>query len=362
MAKIFGAQLMVLQAILDAQGNSRAFIEDSRIAQVTRISLTDMRDWFLTLDHEEYVDLALTENGMSASVTAKGRLALGLYRPFPTPATATPATAEPARSRSRTGRERALVIGISDYPKPIRTLPAVANDVREMAKVLGSDRGQFPGQNVNSLSDGEATSRRVLEAIASTLSGVQPDDAVFVYMAGHGAVWRDEYFFIAVDTDPDRLSSTGVPLKRIKEAFDASPSQRAFLWLDFCHSGGILARDLVAATDDNQVIDRTLKVVQGQGKLIMAACTPEQKAFESGHGLFTGALLQGLKGGAAKDKEVTVNSLFDFIDRNMGSDRQRPMMFGQMIGRVVLTCALLGPVGLLMFGPMIGRVALMHLA
>ena len=68
----------------------------------------------------------------------------------------------------------------------------------------------------------------------------------------------------------------------------------------------------------------------------MAACTPEQKAYESGHGLFTGALLRGLKGGAVKDKEVTVNSLFDFIDRQMGCDRQRPMMFGQMTGQVVL--------------------------
>jgi hypothetical protein len=52
--------------------------------------------------------------------------------------------------------------------------------------------------------------------------------------------------------------------------------------------------------------------------------------------LFTDALLRGLRGGAAKDGEVTANSLYDFIDRQMGSDRQRPMMFGQMTGRVVL--------------------------
>ena len=77
-------------------------------------------------------------------------------------------------------------------------------------------------------------------------------------------------------------------------------------------------------------------MVQGQGKLIMAACTPEQKAYELGTWLFTGALLRGLKGGAANDKEVTINSLYDYIDRQMGSDRQRPMMFGQMTGRVVL--------------------------
>src|SRR5271157_5869666 len=334
MAKLFGAQRMVLQALLEAQGDTGAFVEDSRIAQATRISLRDMRDWFLTLDNDELVDLALTENGMSASLTAKGRLTLGLYRPFPAPT-----APEPSRSRSKTNRERALVIGISDYPPPIRKLPAVANDVREMAKLLGSAQGQFPSQNVRCLADDEATQKAVLEAIEATFSGVQADDAVFAYLAGHGAVVAGEYYFIAHDTTAQGIAINGVPLKRIKAAFDSSPSQRAFLWLDFCHSGGIIPRDLGVEPDDREVISRALEVVQGQGKLIVAACTPGQKAYESavvGHGLFTDALLRGLKGEAANKGEVTVNSLYDYIDRQMGSERQRPMMFGQMTGRVVL--------------------------
>jgi len=335
MARIFGAQRMVLQALLEAQGDTGAFVEDSRIAQATRISLRDMRDWFLTLDNDELVDLALTENGMSASVTAKGRLTLGLYRPFPTPTQ--PSAPEPSRSRSKTGRERALVIGISDYSPPIRKLPAVANDVRDMATLLGSDKGQFPAQNVVRLTDSEATSEKVIEAIESTFAKVQSDDAVFAYMAGHGAVVGGEYYFVAHNTNVQDIPSSGVPLKKIKEVFDASPSQRAFLWLDFCHSGGIIPRDLTVEADDREVISRELKVVQGQGKLIIAASTPEQKAYELGaHGLFTEALLRGLKGEAANQGEVTVNSLYDFIDRTMGGNRQRPMMCGQMTGRVVL--------------------------
>ncbi len=193
MPRLYGAQRMVLQTILDAQGETLAFIEDTRVAQVTQISLRDMRDWFLSLDQDEYVDLALTEGGLKASVTAKGRLALGLYRPFPTPTK--PPTPEPARSRSRTGREKALVIGISDYPPPIRKLPAVANDVREMARLLGSDQGQFPAQNVRSLADGEATQKAILDVIEGTLSGAQADDAVFVYLAGHGEIAAGEYYF-----------------------------------------------------------------------------------------------------------------------------------------------------------------------
>ena len=102
MARLFGAQRMVLQAIHDAQGESQAFIEDNRISQATRISLRDMRDWFLTLDNDELVDLALTENGLSASVTAKGRLALGLYRPFPTPTHLCPGTVQ-VQKQDRSG-------------------------------------------------------------------------------------------------------------------------------------------------------------------------------------------------------------------------------------------------------------------
>jgi uncharacterized caspase-like protein len=336
MPRLFGAQRLVLQAIQDAQGETSAFVEDSRIAQATRISPKDMRDWFLTLDQDGYIDLALTEGGLRASITPQGRLALGLYGSFPSQPAPTP---EPARSRSRTGRERALVIGISDYPPPIRKLPAVANDVREMAKLLSSDHGQFPAQNVRTLADGEATQKAVLEAVESTFSNIQADDAAFAYLAGHGAVAGGEYYFLAHDTTAQGITTNAVPLTRIKAAFDASPSQRAFLWLDFCHSGGVVPRDPGAGSDDREIMSRALEVVQGQGKLIIAACTPAQSAWESaalGHGLFTDALLKGLKGEAANRGEVTINSLFDYISRQMESDRQRPMMFGQMTGRVVL--------------------------
>lgn len=336
MAKLYGAQRLVLQTILDAQGDSQSFVEDSRIAQTTTISLQDVRDWLFTLDLHDYVDLALTVNGFSASVTAKGRLALGLYRPFPPQPSS---VADPSKARSKTGRERALVIGVSNYPPPISKLPAVANDVREIGNLLCSEKGEFLAGNVRSLVDQEADQQSVISALEATFREAQPDDPVFVYIAGHGTVLKDDYFFVAHNTRATDVATTGVPLKKIKVAFDASPSQRAFLWLDFCHSGGILARDLAGAQDDKTIIERTLKVVQGQGKLILAACTAYQSAWESpevGHGLFTNALLKGLKGEAKQGSEVTINSLFDYIDRQVGSERQRPMMFGQMTGRVVL--------------------------
>ena len=83
MAKFYGAQQMVLQAILDAQDDTTNYIEDSRLAQNTRLILGDLRNWLETLEGDEYIMLARTEAGLSASITAKGRATLGQTRRFP---------------------------------------------------------------------------------------------------------------------------------------------------------------------------------------------------------------------------------------------------------------------------------------
>lgn len=240
--------------------------------------------------------------------------------------------------KSAAGRQRALVVGISDYPAPIPKLPAVAADVREIAKLLRSKEGAFPSAGVTVLTEGQATRKRIEAALQTTFAGAYEDETVFVYLAGHGGIHGGDYFFIAYDTDGGRMAETGVALTEIKDLFEKTPSQRVFLWLDFCHSGGIL-RSRQVADEDRDIIRRTLGVVQGHGKVILAACTSSQSAYEDpnlGHGLFTHALLRGLQGEAASGGEVTSNSLFDFIDREVGSQHQRPMYFGKLTGRIVL--------------------------
>jgi len=78
--------------------------------------------------------------------------------------------------------------------------------------------------------------------------------------------------------------------------------------------------------------------VKGEGKVIMCACTPEQSAYEGpSHGHYTQYLLSGLKGAAANSSgEVTPNSLHDYLDQQMGSDQQTPVLHGTMRGRIVL--------------------------
>jgi Caspase domain len=238
----------------------------------------------------------------------------------------------------RTPKNRALVIGISNYPTGITNLPAVSNDVREMAKVLGSKNGRFSSADIRILTNRQAKRREVLAELKWAFQA-SPGATIFAYLAGHGAVADGQYYFVPHDTKVENLASTAIPLETIKSLFDKTLSTQAFLWLDFCHSGGILTREGITMTKEtkNSLVERTLKVVNGKGKVIIAACTEEQSAYEnSSHGLFTSALLRGLRGEAKTNGEVTVSSLYDFIDRDINNAEQRPMLFGKMTGRIVL--------------------------
>jgi len=242
-------------------------------------------------------------------------------------------------NQRKTRNQRALVVGISKYPRPITKLPGVAADVSAMAALLGGNHGVFSKRAIKVLTEKQANRQSILDNLKAVFDGASSDDTIFVYVAGHGDVENGDYFFIAYDTAIDRITETAIPLKKLKSLFDRTKSRQVCIWLDFCHSGGILAQRRVGTTDDWSVIKRTLHVVQGQGKVIYAACNPSQSAYEDstiGHGLFTHALLRGLRGQAVANGEVTVSSLYDFIDREVGSHRQRPEFFGHLQGRIVL--------------------------
>jgi len=135
--------------------------------------------------------------------------------------------------------QRALVIGVSAYPDPAKRLPAVAADVREMARILSSKHGVFKPAGVSVLSDRQASRDSVLSALKSVFKGAGPDETVFVYLAGHGMVIGGRVYYVAYDTTG---VDSAVPLAEIKTLFDQTKSRRVFLWLDCCHAGGILAR------------------------------------------------------------------------------------------------------------------------
>ena len=80
-----GAQRMVLQAILNAQGETTSYVFDTKIAEATQIAIKDVRDWLETLEGKGFVERTRLTDGFSAYVTAKGKQALRLTEPIPSP-------------------------------------------------------------------------------------------------------------------------------------------------------------------------------------------------------------------------------------------------------------------------------------
>jgi hypothetical protein len=110
MAKLKGAQRIVLQAISDLRKDSAGFVTDEQIAQSTRVTLVDVRDSVVILADQEFVDAVRTQDGFSVAITASGRQALSQFRPF----LATPFAVDSPGNASRSGQSCVEALQISE--------------------------------------------------------------------------------------------------------------------------------------------------------------------------------------------------------------------------------------------------------
>src|SRR5262245_18983622 len=129
-----GAELTILGELVQSGGE----LDDSELATRTGIGREDLKDGLSSLRNRGYADFyALNGGGLKASATVRGRIEFRLEIQIrTTTATKAPAPVATGVSRQkpdlrlkrelvgarvqRTGREKALVVGVSDYPPPIR--------------------------------------------------------------------------------------------------------------------------------------------------------------------------------------------------------------------------------------------------
>lgn len=233
----------------------------------------------------------------------------------------------------------ALAVGISDYGSRAKRLAGVARDVREISKLLGSSKSQF-GTGLTVLTDKEATFQALKLELEKLLKRAKRGDTVMLFLAGHGRLSGRGAYFLPHDFVSDRLSTTALALKDLRTLFEACKSQRILFVLDFCHSGGIVSRG-------SGTVTRELKVLEGSGRVVLAACTEKEVSNETpdiGQGWFTKSILDGLKGKAKNSAgNVTPNSLHDYAVhyvREKGKEwfdtTQTPVFFGEVKGEMVL--------------------------
>ena len=237
----------------------------------------------------------------------------------------------------------ALVIGIAGYPH-VRPLPKV-DDAKDLAAVLADPAlCGYPAGNVQLLEEERATRDAIRDGLDRLAREVGPGSTVFLAFSGHGHQVRDggevRRFllpFDAVHTSDADLAHTAISGVEFTNALNAIRADRLTVILDCCHAAGIgEPRDLVAVPTTGNGLDEAylnaLKQGTGRGRVIIAATRATDPAWVrpgARYGVFTGHLLDGLRGAARGDGGVIrILDLYTYVQQKVVADQpnQRPVL------------------------------------
>jgi tetratricopeptide (TPR) repeat protein len=256
-------------------------------------------------------------------------------------------------------RGYALVIGVSDYANldEKRQLQFAESDARTIYRTLISQQGgAFPAENVHLLLGRQATRAAITRELEEWLPSVAgPADRVVVYFAGHGFVKNGVGFLAPYDVHPDRLETTGYPMKQLGDVLaNRVKAQWKVLLADACHSGK------VNAETTNEAMDQQFSSLPANF-LTLTATTEREASHEdpklsTGFGFYTYFLAQAWTGNADNDPcdgRITADELIDYVRNNVrryARDRnvsQTPTAYGdydpEMLLGVSLGCLNTGP-------------------
>lgn len=147
---------------------------------------------------------------------------------------------------SRQSRNRALLVGINDYPDPKNRLEGCVNDVFLFSSVL-QDFG-VEAEDIRVVLDGRATRQGILERLEWLMDGVKDGDTRIFMYSGHGAqipaynnrAEPDGYDETLVPYDFDWSREHALTDDDIQKYYSQLPYGLDFLTvLDCCHAGGM---------------------------------------------------------------------------------------------------------------------------
>ena len=170
---------------------------------------------------------------------------------------------------------------------------------------------------------------------------VKLNDTLLFYYSGHGILDIDGEAYISTSqTNRDMPEKRGFSLDDLTKLIQKSISTRIIVLLDCCYSGIARISKGTGTADATMLqtsISKTLNILHGEGRCILAASQGLQEAFaleEQNHSLFTYYLLEGLRGNKSSVDDsgyVTADSLGKYVYNSIMSlsserrPKQKPM-------------------------------------
>lgn len=213
-----------------------------------------------------------------------------------------------------------LVVGINKYKNPALNLNYAEPDAKGIVNFFKQKgKGLFKKVEYIEIYNEQATKETIISKLKQ-LQNTQPQDAVLIYLAGHGESVSDNWYFIPHElTYPEReedVKTKGVSSNELSGHIKDIRAQKILVLIDACKSGAVLIA--FRGFEDRKALSQLSRAT---GVHVIAASTKDQFAAEVkdlGHGVFTYTLLEGLKGRAAGAGEtVTVRKLMGYVEEQL---------------------------------------------
>jgi hypothetical protein len=227
-------------------------------------------------------------------------------------------------------RLHVLAVGINKYSDPKLTLGYSVPDAKAIiAAFEQSARGLFSEVAVHPLYDTKATRAGIVAGLKN-LAGVDQNDVVVIYLAGHGIVVGDDWVFLPYEAKfqkkPENYRNGAVTAREIQDALVEAQAQRVLVMIDSCQSGATVETFAQLQSFERRYMRNFSRVA---GVTVIAASRRDQQAVELpslGHGLFTYVVLEGLNGNAdsaPKDGHVSAHEIVQYADAQIPGMSQR---------------------------------------
>lgn len=208
-------------------------------------------------------------------------------------------------------RTYVLCIGVSNYPDARNNTTQTTKDVKDFKAVM-----EHYTKNITILTSKYANKENILEKLSALCNRAQKGDNIVVFYSGHG--YPGGMF----------VYDGELPYEKINDLFAKSDASAKIMFVNACHSGSV-----------KEVTQDASYPTPGENIIYLMSSRADEYSFEQpvlGHGLYTQALLKGLRGKADAngDKKVTVKELFTYVyndvqHSNAKSDiEQHPQLIG----------------------------------
>ncbi len=234
------------------------------------------------------------------------------------------------------GKKYAVIVGVSEYQftdAGLKSLQYADDDAKAIADFLKTPAGgAFSSNDIKLLINKDATLGALRSALSDIGKRARAGDLVFIFIAGHGApdpLASQNLYFLLHDSKVVDMPRTAFPMNELKLFLDTQlKAERVVTMIDTCHSAGVnqktksivSGRDLVQEGDENNISNfyLTNQLFKETGRAILTSSDVNEVSQESAkwgnHGVFTWALLEGLKGKADLNKDgfITTGEIFQF--------------------------------------------------